>query len=272
MKWTFGICISPDTNPGYLNQLVNSIWDECANYFLQTQIILIGGLNEYTGRLIFGGDNPLMDSRVDYIPFNENNKKGWITAKKNIIAKCAEHKNLCILHDYYKIERGFAQAIDDFDTKTPDWKIIVPRIQTNKGDRHSDWLLDSDVLESVIRKIPRIGERLMEVAPHENASKYVCGLPYDETRLRGLQYISGGAIICKSDVILDVPLPENLVWGEKEDIEWSKDVMNKNYYKQLYMVPEAVLSVQKPNKWAVTQMPDDVVQELVRMYGEYGDE
>jgi len=44
-------------------------------------------------------------------------------------------------------------------------------------------------------------------------------------------YISGGYWLAKKYVMEEEPLNEKLGWGESEDVEWSKRVLNKFSYK-----------------------------------------
>ena len=56
-------------------------------------------------------------------------------------------------------------------------------------------------------------------------------LPYSEKSLTEFMYISGSFWIAKKKVMEEFPLNEDLVWGEMEDIEWSKRVRDKYNFR-----------------------------------------
>ena len=44
-----------------------------------------------------------------------------------------------------------------------------------------------------------------------------------------IPYIDGGCIITKKSILQNVPLNENIAWGEAEDVEWSKRLFLNGY-------------------------------------------
>ena len=66
--------------------------------------------------------------------------------------------------------------------------------------------------------------------PHNDSSvdeiiaDNACLLPYDVSNLSKYMYISGAYWVAKKYVMEEFPLNENLVWGESEDVEWSKRI------------------------------------------------
>ena len=122
--------------------------------------------------------------------------------------------------------------------------------------------------------VPEAGNELMKAAPHENAPKYVCGLPYSTMGMNPIQYISGGFITIKTDVMRAVPFDETLYQGDAEDVEWSERlVYNYSLKTEAWRNTNCdsnnigYVKVQKPNKWAVIEMPRSVLTELRTYYG-----
>jgi hypothetical protein len=57
-----------------------------------------------------------------------------------------------------------------------------------------------------------------------------CLIPYDMTHLSKYMYISGMYWIAKKDIMEKYPLNESLVWGQGEDVEWSKRIRNNHNF------------------------------------------
>ena len=141
---------------------------------------------------------------VIHVPFDESEKGGWITRKKNIITELAIYPNIAYLHDYIILEpgwyRGFLQYEAEFD-------ICMTRILNYDGTRYRDWLIwphNQNFMDSLV--LPR----------------RECLLPYEMQHLTGFQYISGSYWIGKKNIMKLYPLDESLCHGEAEDVEWSK--------------------------------------------------
>lgn len=248
MNVTFGICLSIDINQVYINKLIKSIhsqkWED-NNY----EIILIGGSDP----------TPLIDNFTNYryIPFDESIKSGWITRKKNLIAQNATYENLVIMHDYYMLGPTWYEGLKRFGN---DWDIMVHRMFNLEGKRHSDWMVHADYMRMMIEKYPGTSKDLMDVAPHENAPIYVCGLPYDVADLTKLQYVNGAYFSCKKHVLINTPQNENLVWGNPEDLEWATRLMQNDY--KMRFNSYSYSTSQKPNKWHMYEMPFHLVDRL----------
>jgi hypothetical protein len=56
-------------------------------------------------------------------------------------------------------------------------------------------------------------------------------LPYENNNLSKYMYISGAYWVAKKKFMLKYPLNEKLLWGEGEDVEWSKKIRKKIDFK-----------------------------------------
>lgn len=183
MDFTFGII----TDGNNYNNLVNIVNRIHSFQILNYQIIVVGNLNPIYG--------------VEIIPFNENIKPAWITRKKNIITENAKYENIVYSHDYLCPEPNW---YDEFLKHGNDFSICVNRIINPNGSRYRDWTIDA------MARISHIVKNNLERL-----------LPYDETSLSKIMYISGAHWVAKKEVMKKFPLDERFSWGQAEDVEWS---------------------------------------------------
>jgi hypothetical protein len=194
-SWTFGI-ITDGNNPERVEDIVQNIHSQFTTDD-EFEIIIVGFKRDgrYLGR-----------RRVLEVEFDETVKPAWITKKKNIVAEMAAHPNVCLMHDYVTIGSNWC---NDFKNFGYDWKSCVTPIYNTNGRLFRFWCTAGhdagvdmqDDLEG------RFGFRCMRAG------------------LRGFerwQYYSGAFFCAKKEVLEKVPLNEDLVWGESEDIEWSR--------------------------------------------------
>jgi hypothetical protein len=264
---TFGICVGPGVTHRQLDVLISSINREMTDD-------LYNPSNKFRYEIILCGNQTIIDhcqnigGPIRPYNFDETERPGWITRKKNLIAQAASGDALVLLHDYYKLEPGWLKAFHAFDTLYEgQWQVMLNRVLTLEGYRHSDWLIHPQFLEELCIEFPGAAKRLMEEAPHENHPKYVCGLPYHVGDLTHLQYVSGGYMVVKTDFLLANPWNEDLAWGDAEDLEWSSRVLRDEGWPILFFNPAAKVSVQKPGKWRVFQTPYSIVEDLRERYG-----
>lgn len=260
MNFTFGICVSKDTPHDRLfNQLVSIV--NASQYMKYIEVIIAGDMNPDAFKVVEGFSSNLS---IKYLPYEgPSDKPGHITKKKNDIADIAFFDNICLMHDYYNIPLDFAEAIP----KTP-WDITVLPIVTREGARHSDWLVNPAHMQKYIDSVPGVADELMAVAPHENNPKYVCGLPYHVKYMTPIQYISGGFIVCKTEVMRDNPFDEKMYWGDAEDLDWSARVVPKyRLITTAWNNSTRPVRVTKSNKWAVSEIPAHIIQGLKSYYG-----
>lgn len=187
MDFTFGICKSIDSP--HLENIIDSIRNQnIPNY----EIIIVG-----TNHKIYGDD-------IKNIDFDETQRKGWITRKKNLITKNAKYENIVFLHDYifftHQWYEGQLKSGNGFH-------IRMDKIINIDGSRYRDWCI-----------WPHNENHMDEIIKREIM------IPYDITHLSKYMYISGAYWISKKYVMEKYPLDEQLMWGEGEDVFWSKKV------------------------------------------------
>lgn len=190
MDFTFGI-ITGGNNEPMINDIIDSIEKEkIPNY----EIIIVGNAN-------INRDN------VICINFDESIKPNWITKKKNTIVGLSKYENIVFLHDYIKLNDGWYEG----QLKSGnDFKIRMDKIINYDGSRFRDWC----------------------IWPHNNNNmdSFIgrdCLIPYSIVHLSKYMYISGSYWIAKKNIMVEFPLSENLIWGQGEDVLWSKQVREK---------------------------------------------
>jgi len=128
--------------------------------------------------------------------------KPTVSLKKMIAAEKAKYPILVVMHDYICLTPGFYQGFLQFGSE---WDVASCRILQQDGKRGLDWLgLPND---------PIYGNVL---------------LPYDYCNPKG-QYVPGNFFVVKKDFFLKYPYDRDLLWGEGEDIEWSKRIFGGAY-------------------------------------------
>lgn len=184
----FSFCITTDY--GNINQL-NGVIDSIHNLNIpKYEINVIGGRDSHE------------QNYVSYIYFNENEKSGWVTRKKNVLAKYSKYDNLVFLHDYYLFDEDWYKSYVEFGNE---WDICSNQQLLITGQRHfTDWVVWDDPM------FPRY-----------------TSLPYDEWTRTRYMYMSGGYFLTKKHVVMDNPFNEDLLHGQAEDVEWSLRVRNK---------------------------------------------
>lgn len=262
MKISFGICLGPKYNEEWFIRLVNSIANQYKGKPKDYEVIVIGGYHDIISKDV----QALLGTEIIHIAFDEFTKPGHITKKKNILADMAYFENLVIVHDYFKFSDGWLNGVIAYNNMYPNWKVLMNRVENLEGTRHGDWTVNPNRMQEVIDTNPEFyTNMLMKVAPHENAAKYVAGLPYGVNDLSHIQYISGGYIFCKAEVIQKYPLDENRSWGQEEDVEWSERLNKAGIL--FHFNPYSVTTIQKPSKWYMSQMPYEFITALRNHYG-----
>lgn len=206
MKVTFGI-ITDGTKDERIVQIVNSIY---AN-----------NIPKDSFEIIVVGNSKIVADNTRVIPFDESQKPGWITKKKNLITEEAKFDTIVYSHDYFKYSPEWYQG---FLNCTYDWDICMCPLITTDGLRYRDFA--------------RMGRG------NEGGSWY--WIPYEEVNPKQWD-ISGGWWISRKETMKRYPLNENLVWGEGEDGEMSDRmrgnvvyVCNSNSFVHL-MKPKQIL-------------------------------
>jgi len=193
MRYTFAIT-TDFSNEKQLNEVIESIRQMQLTYEF---------FEEFDHEiLVIGGKEKEDDEEVRYIYFDESEKPGWVTRKKNILVQEAKFENIVLMHDYFLFDEKWLEAYERFGD---DWEICSnPQLLFN-GKRHfTDWVTwDSPIY-------PRY-----------------TALPYDEWSMTKYMYQSGGYMVVKKYVLNENPFNENLVWGQADDVEWSLRVRDR---------------------------------------------
>lgn len=208
MNFTFGIITSPGSDI-FIQQIVDSICEEnIPNY----EIIIIGGNTAYNS------------DELKVIPFDESQKRMWITRKKNLITQNAKYENIVYLHDYVIFLPGWYNGFLKFGN---DFEVCMNPILNTDNTRFRDWTL---------------------WFPDPNPDRQRL-LPYDVTDLSKFMYISGAYWIAKKRLMEKFPLDESLSWGDSEDVKWSRQVreicdfkININSYVKLLKYKDPVFT------------------------------
>lgn len=199
MNFTFGI-VTNGKDYAYLNNCVESIHNQkIKNY----EIIIVGNLDK---------NKILNKSKINFIDFDENIKPGWITRKKNIITKESTYENIVYMHDYLILHKKWYKGFTKFGN---DYEIVMNKILNPDKSRYRDWTLWPH------------NDCFVDDIVDNNA----CLLPYNISNLSQFMYISGAYWVSKKNIMKEFPLNENLVWGESEDVEWSKRVREFKEFK-----------------------------------------
>ena len=195
MMFSFGI-VTQDSQAA--TGVINSIYKNDIHPDL-FEVIVVGGENNYQNM-----------PKVRHVPFDETIKDGWITKKKNLITEKATYDNIVFMHDYVHLCDGW---FDGFKRFGDDWDICMTVMWNLNDTRFRDWVLWDHPELCYVN-----GKHGCVLAPYD----------YSDTKHH---YISGAYWVAKKEVMKQEPLDENLVWGQSEDVEWSKRVREKYRYK-----------------------------------------
>jgi hypothetical protein len=204
MNFSFGIVTNLD-NEEYLLNLINSILIQNIENF---EIIIVGPVGQFDPK-----NKIAITDSFTLIDFDESEKEGWITKKKNLIVKYAKYENIVFLHDYLMLDKtwysGYLKYGNSFD-------ICLNPIINKDQSRFRDWCLSPHNFKLIDKNLNTNSEFL---------------IPYEEDQLTDYMYISGAYWVSKKFVMIEYPLNENLAWGDGEDIEWSHRVRKTQKFK-----------------------------------------
>jgi len=235
MEFTFGIITNGD-NYERIERIINSIIkQQIPNY----EIVIIGGLNSFEKYL-----------NIVHIPFDDNQKNGWISKKKNLITQNSKFENIVFLHDYIILGEnwyhGQLQSGNIFDVR-------MDKIINLDGSRYRDWCIwpHNYKFDNMSGYWGKFIDNLMGM----NSL-----IPYEISYLSKYMYISGSYWICKKNIMEEFPLNESLVWGEGEDVDWSIRV-RRNYKFQMNINSE--VHIIKEGKNRVYNTPDENIIQIL---------
>lgn len=177
MKFSFGI-LTLYENTEQIQGVIDSIK---ALDIPEYEILLIG---------------PKNDQFENTIEFDETQKQGWITRKKNVLVDSAKYDNVVVMHDYYTFDKDWYKNFVEFGDE---WDVCSNAQLLINGNRHfTDWVTwDSPIF-------PRY-----------------TAMAYDDWSHTRCMYQSGGYMIVKKDFYKKFPMNEEMTWGTAEDVEWS---------------------------------------------------
>ena len=190
MQLDFSFCIITDNSSEACLRIVEVI-KSIRNLNIENyEILVIGG----EGNKFIGSNKDL--KKID---FDETQQRGWITKKKNDIAKIAKYDNLVIMHDYfvfhYNWYQGYLKILDRFEN----CDLCLNPVQMIDGRREfTDWVTYDHPVYGLHGSVPYV----------------------DESNVKH-QYFSGGYFVVKKDFFLANPLDEKLLAHQEEDVEWS---------------------------------------------------
>jgi len=201
MNLTFGICTS-DPQWWEVPQIVQVIHSIHALNVPAYEIIVAGSS---VGDTLVSSDPILLDETVcsKITPSISNfSTRGWITRKKNLIARHAKYETLVLLHDYFVFDPYWYQGMASLGF---DWDICCCPQTLLDGRRHfTDWVADVGGPRPVYMMID-----------------------YTDWSYTKHQYISGGMFLVKKNFLLQNPFAEWMPPGTSEDVEWSRRVRDK---------------------------------------------
>ncbi|MBI2664957.1 glycosyltransferase family 2 protein [Candidatus Woesearchaeota archaeon] len=175
-KWTFGIITNGKRNGDMENLIASVRKQNIPNY----EIIVCG--------TYFERNEPFFR----YIPFSEQDDRGWITKKKNIICEAAKYENIMVLHDRLSLNDGWFEGMQRYGNNFE----VLSCVQHAAGNvRAADWVT------SCCSQLPGI----IALLDYRDWDSWI--------------YPNGGLIMLKKSVWKNVKWNESLFWNQCEDVE-----------------------------------------------------
>jgi hypothetical protein len=223
MDFTFGI-ITGGGQIRNLNKIIDSIEKQNIPRY---EIIIVGG-------------DKIERKNVFHIPFDESIRRKWITRKKNIITENAKYENIVYMHDYIYLDDDWYEGWLKYGN---DFKACMNIIKNLDGTRFRDW-----TLEFSIHKIMPLNFRFL--------------IPYDMTNLSKWMYFSGAYWVAKKDIMLEMRLNENRLWGQAEDLDWSYRFRDKYEFS---MNPYSIVHLMKQHDAVFGYPTEKDLEELKKL-------
>lgn len=185
-RWTFGV-VTNGKRKEFIEKTIKSVRDLRIPYY---EIILCG---KYYGGL---------ENDLRYIEFTDNDDKGWITKKKNLICENASYENIVIVHDRINFDINWFDGMKKWG---PYYDVLSCFIYYPSVDAmRVNWdTMGYFSTPEVLNRISAISGSLE---------------PTDWDRH---VFIGGPIIILKKSVWRLEKWNECLFWGESEDMELS---------------------------------------------------
>lgn len=213
LKITFGL-VTNGENDQMLHRIIDTIEDNQINKE-NYQIIIVGGVERQFNRC---------NTRI--VPFDQAQRRIWITKKKNLITKLAKFDIIVYSHDYYGYIPQWYQNITKFSKKTS-WDIYLNRLLFNdRKTRSVDWActrnyIDYDTCTKLFdgRKVYKLAKgqmRMQDLNYGGVIDNKTFLLPYDRPYSK-FQIICGTWWVAKRATMLKFPLDQELTWGMMQD-------------------------------------------------------
>lgn len=200
--WSFGV-ITQGKRQEFVEKLLDSIIEQKIPEF---EIILVGN---YTHPI-----NEKYIDKVRIIPFSQQDEKGWITKKKNIVAQNARYENLLVVHDRFVLDKNFYSGMCRYGNS---FSILTCKQEMYDGTRTPDWV-------SINNSHAWVSPACME---YEDYSPLV--------------YCNGGLTIIKKTIALQHPWNEMLFWNQAEDVELTHRLFRHGYFLRLNPYSKAIV-------------------------------
>ena len=171
----------------------------------------------------WAGSSPL---RVVEQP-SEFAAQGWITRKKNLIVQEARGDVVVVAHDRYRLRADFLSELHAFGS---DFTVVACRQETPEGLRFPDW-----------------------VATGSTWSWSPVGmLTYGDYEPN--QYLNGGIMLARRDVLLRHPWNELLFWNQAEDVELSRRMRSGGIIPRLARNVVAITELSRPDQMSAFEL------------------
>jgi hypothetical protein len=183
--------------------------------------------------IVAGGEklNVKPNDRLKHIPFDESSRPKWTTRKKNLAVEASQYEVCIVTHDYISFHPDWYKEFEKFGT---DWDICVHQSLNILGARADGWRHDG-------------GDGL----------PWACMVPYDIKELVKKMCIQGNYSCVKRELYLKHPLNEDLLWGQAEDVEWSKRVVP---ISKIEINPNCIIQYLKSRPYDQRQATADLKQ------------
>ena len=244
VPFTFGIVTNAAS--GITQELINSVATIRELHIPEHEIIIVGTASVLRSHPYINSTYP----NLKIIDFDENVRPGWITKKKNLITQHASYDNVVYLHDYILFKSDWYEGFKRFGN---DFEICMTKMinfhEEKEDNRFRDWVMFPEgQIEWGLKAI--------------GADIHDCLLPYGETQMQPWQYISGAYWVAKKHIMQRFPLNEALVWGQGEDLDFSRRVRAAHKFS---MNTYSTVKVGKPNNHRIFELiSDDNLNKLKR--------
>ncbi len=181
------------------------------------------------------------DSRIRIIDLDHPEPRGWISKKKNLIARAASYPNLCLLHDRFEIPGNFFEAMDAWG---PLFGVLgLPqKYVVDQNGHFSIRYPDYEVLMS---------SRTVITGDHTIFNDDNIFHP-DYSDYRESAFVCGGAYIAKRLLFDDIGQDESLFHCEWEDIAFGQACIRQGIPQRIN--PFATLITKIPHPLCLTRL------------------